>query len=132
MDTSQALCKGQLDLFFDDRPDSVGLAKAICEECALIKECLTGSLKRAEAYGVWGGTDYHERRIIAASLGYPLPSRRSEVPHGTTRGFAWHQREGIPIEMDANGEDVCGCRTAYLADARSRVARYRKRKKASQ
>lgn len=124
-------CQGLLDLFFDESPDSISTAKAICHACEYQKACLTEALERAEAYGVWGGTDYQERRLIAIASGYPVPSRRPRFEHGTSRGYAWHKREGIEIELDSQGNDVCGCRAAYRSDARERVRRYRKRKKES-
>jgi hypothetical protein len=127
---SQVPCKGLLDLFFDEQPESISAAKSLCETCPLCAECLLGALDRAEAYGVWGGTDYEERVDIAIQLGFTPPSRKPSVAHGTNRGYDWHQREGVPIEYDENGIDICGCRTAYLADARKRVARYRARKRA--
>ena len=126
---SSAPCRGLVDLFFDERPESVSVAKTLCNGCELVKTCLDGALHRAEAYGVWGGTDYQERQVIAASLGYPIPRRRPNVDHGTSRGYAWHKRENVPIQIDRNGEDVCGCRSAYRADAKERVRRYRKRKR---
>lgn len=129
---SQASCKGLLDLFFDERPDSVSVAKALCQTCIHKADCLRGAIERREAYGVWGGTDYYDRRIIAAGLGVKPPTRKAEFEHGTSRGYARHKREGIPIELDRFGIDVCGCRAAYREDARKRVAQYRKRKKATE
>lgn len=126
---TDASCRGLLDLFFDERPDSVSVAKALCHVCPHTNECLENSLRNAEAYGVWGGLDYQERKVVAASLGYPIPSRRSYVEHGTPRGYAWHQREQVSIELDRNGVDICGCLEAHRAAARERVRRYRKRLK---
>ena len=128
---SQASCKGLLDLFFDERPDSVSVAKALCHTCPHTTDCLRGAIERCEAYGVWGGTDYYDRRIIAAGLGVKPPTRRAEFEHGTPKGFARHNREGIPIDLDRNGKDICGCLSAYRENARIRVARYRKRKRAT-
>lgn len=126
---SSAPCHGLVDLFFDERPEAITKSKSLCAGCELVKECLNGALERAEAYGVWGGTDYQERQAIAASLGYPIPKRKPDVDHGTSRGYAWHKRENVEIPLDRHGNDVCGCRSAYRADAKERVRRYRKRKR---
>ncbi|WP_407842096.1 WhiB family transcriptional regulator (plasmid) [Streptomyces sp. DSM 116496] len=39
-------------------------AKAICRACPLRAACLEGALERGEEYGVWGGTDEDERRLM--------------------------------------------------------------------
>lgn len=39
-------------------------AKAICETCPVIEECLTYAVSTAQRFGVWGGTDEEERRLI--------------------------------------------------------------------
>ena len=43
------------DLFFAETPQQVETAKAVCAECPLRTECLSGALDRCEPYGVWGG-----------------------------------------------------------------------------
>jgi len=42
-------------LFFSDDPIHVARAKAICALCTVRDLCLSTALRRAEAYGVWGG-----------------------------------------------------------------------------
>lgn len=43
------------ELFFAESPADVELAKALCQSCPLITECLAGALDRREPWGVWGG-----------------------------------------------------------------------------
>lgn len=119
-----ARCIGQRKLFYDERPSRVAAAKLICSSCPLKVPCLTFALEHKEAWGVWGETDYRERRIIAASRGYEPPTRE-EVEHGTERGWAWHrrQREKNPAH------DFCQpCLDAYNVEARRRMAVHRKRR----
>lgn len=51
------------DLFFATDDLSVAKAKAVCAECPHRQLCLDQALERNE-YGVWGGTDEHERAVI--------------------------------------------------------------------
>jgi hypothetical protein len=125
MDWSGAYCKGNVDLFFDENPARVDIAKQICSECPLGRDCLLFALENQELYGVWGGKTYFERKIIAIDLGMdPLPERDS-IDHGTIRGYDQHKAHGIPIDEG----DPCGCLEAYRAGARERMRAYRKRKK---
>ncbi|MFD0683080.1 WhiB family transcriptional regulator [Actinomadura fibrosa] len=48
-------CRTDPELFFAEAPADVELAKALCLECPLRKECLAGALERKEPWGVWGG-----------------------------------------------------------------------------
>ena len=43
------------DLFFAESPADVERAKALCLDCPLRPQCLTGALERREPWGVWGG-----------------------------------------------------------------------------
>ena len=43
------------ELFFAESPVDLELAKTVCAECPIRKECLEGALERHEPYGVWGG-----------------------------------------------------------------------------
>ncbi len=39
-------------------------AKRVCRECAVRLECLEFALRTNQEYGIWGGKDEEERRII--------------------------------------------------------------------
>lgn len=43
------------DLWFAELPHEVEEAKALCQTCPLLEECLSGALERREPWGVWGG-----------------------------------------------------------------------------
>src|SRR5262245_21382418 len=51
------------DLWFADAPAELELAKALCGDCPMRVECLTGALELAEPWGVWGG-EIFERGVI--------------------------------------------------------------------
>ena len=44
--------------------DEVSAAKAICGRCAVLDECRAYALRSRQAFGVWGGLDEEERRVI--------------------------------------------------------------------
>jgi len=39
-------------------------AKEICDHCAVVGRCLEVALAGREAYGIWGGTNESERRVL--------------------------------------------------------------------
>lgn len=123
MDFTGARCKGLLDLFFSEDPTDIATAKSICAQCELCNVCLSTALENGEAWGVWGGTDYRERTALAAANGYPIPERFDTIEHGTPRGHAQHEAQGIPLE------EYCGCLEAYRSAARDRMRKYRANKK---
>lgn len=44
--------------------EAVAKAKTICEGCPVRFDCLLYAVETAQTYGVWGGTDADERRLI--------------------------------------------------------------------
>ena len=123
MDFSSALCKGQLELFYDENPESMDRAKQVCRQCPISQGCLSLALENGEAWGIWGGTDWKERTAMSASMGYPIPNRFDTIEHGTTRGHAQHITQAIPFD------EFCGCLDAYRSAARERMKKYRANKK---
>jgi WhiB family redox-sensing transcriptional regulator len=63
-----ANCKGiATDIFYPERGCSihdVNAAKAICNECPVIKQCLDYAIENYEIIGIWGGTSQFERRFM--------------------------------------------------------------------
>lgn len=58
---SKGACYGSYSpVFF---PDTYGgkEAKAICNTCEVIMECLDFALRTQQKHGVWGGTTYSQR-----------------------------------------------------------------------
>lgn len=43
------------ELWFAESPTDVETAKALCLDCPVRTQCLSGALERREPWGVWGG-----------------------------------------------------------------------------
>jgi WhiB family transcriptional regulator, redox-sensing transcriptional regulator len=52
------------DLWFADTPAELEVAKALCGDCPLKVECLTGAIERAEPWGVWGGEIFERGAVV--------------------------------------------------------------------
>lgn len=66
-DTADALCaQTDPELFFPEKGDHAtsSMAKRICNNCFLVKECLTEALQKEYPDGIWGGTSPTERRFL--------------------------------------------------------------------
>lgn len=67
---TRAACLGsEPDLFFPVGSGGMALrevasAKAICSECPVLAECRDYALGSRQPFGVWGGLDEEERRLI--------------------------------------------------------------------
>jgi WhiB family redox-sensing transcriptional regulator len=59
----QGICSSQSNLthlFFSHRPEEMWVAKRICVDCPVKRECLEWAIKNKE-FGIWGGTDDSDR-----------------------------------------------------------------------
>jgi hypothetical protein len=52
------------EMFFSDNEDDVKNSKIICSACPVRKQCLELALENKEIWGVWGGVDQDELRIV--------------------------------------------------------------------
>jgi WhiB family redox-sensing transcriptional regulator len=82
-----ACCQADPELFFPIGSAGTGAAeiqraKAICAGCPVRRPCLTYALATSQQFGIWGGRDENERRLlhrqwrescIATSAGRPPP-----------------------------------------------------------
>ena len=66
------------ELFFAETPQDVELAKALCVDCPVRTECLTGALERRERWGVWGGELFLQGTVIPRKRPRGRP-RKNEV-----------------------------------------------------
>ena len=53
------------DLFFSETTAEIALAKTLCGECPVQRQCLEAALSRQEPCGVWGGELFEDGSIIA-------------------------------------------------------------------
>jgi WhiB family transcriptional regulator, redox-sensing transcriptional regulator len=74
----RAACRGpQAAVFFppsyterrDEKAERERRAKAICQLCAVQRDCLEYALSIREPHGIWGGMNEHERRNVLAQRG---------------------------------------------------------------
>jgi WhiB family transcriptional regulator, redox-sensing transcriptional regulator len=78
-DEDQLPCRiNNPELFFAESPTDVELAKALCVDCPVRAECLTGALDRREPWGVWGGELFLQGVVIPRKRPRGRP-RKSEV-----------------------------------------------------
>jgi len=79
VDEDQLPCRiNDPELFFAESPTDVELAKALCVDCPVRTECLTGALDRREPWGVWGGELFLQGVVIPRKRPRGRP-RKNEV-----------------------------------------------------
>jgi hypothetical protein len=52
------------DIFFSEDPEDIQDAKLVCGNCPVRLKCLSSALDSKEIWGVWGGLDENEIRIV--------------------------------------------------------------------
>jgi len=52
------------EIFFPERGGSSRAARAVCNECPVLEQCLQYALQNREQFGIWGGTSERERRKL--------------------------------------------------------------------
>ena len=61
------------ELFFSDSMPEIEVAKSLCRQCPVSRQCLTAAISREEPCGVWGGELFEDGRVVARkrSVGRP-------------------------------------------------------------
>ncbi len=60
-----ASCRGiDPELMYPRRGELVDPARAVCDNCPVIDDCLEYALAGGERFGIWGGMSERERRRI--------------------------------------------------------------------
>ncbi len=74
----KAKCKGwDPEIFYPERGVPSASAKAICNECAVQKDCLEFALTKDERFGIWGGLSERERRKLYRERQRMMPRKRT-------------------------------------------------------
>lgn len=68
-------CQRRPELFFDTYGPALDLAKQLCADCPIRRECLAAGLDRREPHGVWGGEVLIDGAIVAVKRGPGRPRR---------------------------------------------------------
>ncbi|XVU22547.1 WhiB family transcriptional regulator [Actinoplanes sp. CA-054009] len=72
------------DMFFSDSDAILQIAKGLCAECPIRRECLTEALARGERWGVWGGEILENGHVIPRKIGRgrpPVNNRKGLTPN---------------------------------------------------
>jgi len=95
---ARANCLGlDPDLFHPEKGmngHTVAEAKAVCQSCEVVDDCLNFALDHNEDMGIWGGLAPKERRAVIRSRGGN--PRLKPIPHGTQTGYVLERRRGLP------------------------------------
>ena len=92
------------DLWFADVPAELELAKALCGECPVRVECLSGAVERAEPWGVWGGEIFERGAVV--------PRKR---PRGRPRKEDVARDAVLRIEVEARTKALVGANVTLAA-----------------
>lgn len=94
--SDHAICRGaDPEIFFPigyGAPvlkEQIDAAKAICNNCPVVADCLAWALRVGEPDGVWGGTTPEERRYLRRTADAPA---RRRLPAIVVRGDVVEER----------------------------------------
>jgi WhiB family redox-sensing transcriptional regulator len=63
--TRQASCRAlDAELFFPETANDEEAAKRTCATCPVREACLDHAMTNGEAFGIWGGLNLRERRLL--------------------------------------------------------------------
>ncbi|MBJ7356035.1 WhiB family transcriptional regulator [Nocardioides sp.] len=68
-------CQRRPELFFETYGRALDLAKELCADCPIRRECLSAALERGEPHGVWSGQILIDGAIVAVKRGPGRPRR---------------------------------------------------------
>jgi WhiB family redox-sensing transcriptional regulator len=82
--TRQASCRAlDAELFFPETMNDEEAAKRVCADCPVREACLDHALDHGEAFGIWGGLNLRERRVLRRSRAAAGSTRRPRALHST-------------------------------------------------
>jgi WhiB family redox-sensing transcriptional regulator len=91
------------DLFFSETTAEISLAKSLCGQCPVQRQCLEAALSRQEPCGVWGGELFEDGSIIAKrrTVGRPrLTPSMEPYPAVAVTGVT------LPVSVDQISEEA--------------------------
>jgi WhiB family redox-sensing transcriptional regulator len=91
------------DLFFSETAAEITVAKSLCGQCSVQRQCLEAALSRQEPCGVWGGELFEDGSIIAKRRTVGRPRLSPELESRTPVRVALDSR---PIEVLVDSEDA--------------------------
>lgn len=61
------------ELFFSDSMPEIEVAKSLCRQCPVSRQCIEAAISREEPCGVWGGELFEDGRVVTRkrSVGRP-------------------------------------------------------------
>ena len=74
----RALCVDAEVDFFSEDPLEMQMAKSICHECPVRRQCLQTALDNEERFGVWGGAESVDLRLALSTDIFGKPVRRKK------------------------------------------------------
>lgn len=97
----EALCRGvNADLFYPERGEPTGPAKAVCAQCPVKDECLETALRDGERFGVWGGKSERERRRIRRERRLKRLEEKAEA-EAEAAALAAEEEEDLDDSLDS-------------------------------
>lgn len=68
-------CQLRPELFFETYGRALEMAKELCADCPVQRDCLSAALQRGEPHGVWGGQILIDGAVVAVKRGPGRPRR---------------------------------------------------------
>ena len=72
--------KAILENFFSDNPEEKNVAKNLCFQCPVRRDCIKFALESKEIWGIWGGKDENEVRRTLSVNADGIEYRRGRYP----------------------------------------------------
>lgn len=80
--TRQASCRAlDAELFFPETANDEAAAKRTCGGCPVREACLDHAMANGEAFGIWGGLNLRERRLLRRARAAAAAPHRARTLH---------------------------------------------------
>lgn len=105
----KALCADVDVDFFSEDPLETHMAKSICSQCPVRRQCLEYALDTQTRFGIWGGVS---EKVLRKSLGidqFGKPVRKGKTvvcPNCGGKDLAYSQKERTKLKFTCNECDL--------------------------